>query len=303
MGNLWISGIEKEIDRCSKLYTGFSEGAGIIKETFDILESFYKSYDGDGLKFNIILPEPDQSAEMMRNNEGLTIRPDLNSELVCSLLFAVSKAILKRDSSLKLMLSDVERVIEDFRNENDARIDFEKIWELKDSLNKETGLAKDMTTFLFSIVLSSIYRRQLKTLIEVVRTDLWEGGECPVCGEKPHFGTLRFSDGAKQLECWLCGTTWLHIRIKCPFCSNEDQKQLGYFTLEDSEICRVSFCNHCCQYYKIFDARKFGGDGEITLTIHNLATLDYDLLAKKEGFNPGSGLEWINESEIVDRQD
>jgi len=41
----------------------------------------------------------------------------------------------------------------------------------------------------------------------------------------------------------------------------------------------------------------------LILAIHNLATLDYDFLAGKEGFSPCSGLEWVNESELPDRQD
>ena len=168
---------------------------------------------------------------------------------------------------------------------------------------KETVLEQDLATFLFPLMLSSLYRQYLQSSAEVLRTDLWEGGDCPLCGEKPHFGMLRPEDGAKQLECWLCGTRWVHTRIKCPFCNNEEQESLGYFTIEGNDICRVNFCKSCSHYYKIFDARKFQTDGDLILTVHNLATLDYDLKAREEGFTPGSGLEWVNEMEIANRQD
>ena len=157
--------------------------------------------------------------------------------------------------------------------------------------------------FLFSIALSSFYKQLLQSTAEVLQTDLWKEGNCPLCGEKPHYGLLRPEDGAKELECWLCGTKWVHTRIKCPFCSNQEQEELGYFTVENREICRINFCQQCCQYYKIVDARKFNTSGDIALAIHNLASLSHDLLARQEGFAPGSGLEWVNPKEIADRQE
>ncbi len=303
MDSLWITGYENEIERCKKLYDNFDEGAGFIKSVFDAISKYDDQHHTQIPPIDHLSPPAEESTEMMKQDQSLKLRPDLNAKQFSELFKTVCSEATKANPALKKIMSDLLNRTDIFLSGEGKVLSLEKIKEFRDLLKKEAAIENDMATFLFSIVLSSIYRRQFESIPMGLRTDLYEGGDCPLCGEQPHFGMLCPEDGAKVLECWLCGSRWLHSRVKCPYCSNEDREELGYFTIEGNDNCRVNYCLSCRRYYKIIDARNFNTDGNIVLTIHNLASLGYDILARKEGFSPGSGLEWVNENELSDRQD
>lgn len=290
---------EKVIKQCNKLYGGFKDADKVVGAVYATIDDYFKTYPLEPMP----VIDLEKSTEQMRSGISMDLNPHLKSAEVVSLLKKLSEALLKGNPKLKGTVASLHRRFDQFLANATSETSKEDILGLRDLLIKETMLEQDLATFLFSLVLSSFYRQHLEISSEALRTDLWEGGNCPLCGEKPHFGMLRAEDGAKQMECWLCSTTWVHDRVKCPYCNNEERDELGYFTVEGNDICRVQYCKSCCQYYKVFDARKFSVDGDVFLPIHNLATLAYDLLARQEGFTPGSGLEWVNESELPERQD
>jgi FdhE protein len=111
--------------------------------------------------------------------------------------------------------------------------------------------------------------------------DKWNYCHCPFCGSKPTMASLSKS-GKKHLYCGTCGQQWAYPRIKCPFCENDDQESLGYFQVEKDEGYRVNFCNKCERYIKTVDKRAL--EETASLDIEDLATLELDLLASKEGF-------------------
>jgi formate dehydrogenase maturation protein FdhE len=299
----WVAGYKQEIERCSKLYENFAEGAGFIGAVFEALEDYLKEQADYVHPVEEHLQDLEELKAKMRLDQSIRFRPEVDTGLFVALFKLVCAETVKVNPELKQVISQVVAKCEDYFSGYEDSVTLENVLEFNKMLVKETAMERDMATFLFSIVLSSIYRRQLENISEVLRTDLYGGGDCPLCGEKPHYGMLRAEDGAKQLECWLCGTSWVHTRVKCPYCNNEDREELGYFTVEGSDICRVNYCRSCCRYYKIFDARQLGADRDLILAIHHLASLDYDFLAGKEGFTSGSGLEWVNESELSDRKD
>lgn len=288
-----------EIERCTKLYSNFKDAEPFISGIHKAAYQFFKD--------NEVLPlstyDPDKSTEMMKSQESLALNPVIKTADFVELFRSLGKVMQKTNPGLKATVRSLNKMLDQLLSNSEAEIGKAEIFDFRDSLIKEGVLQQDMATFLFSFVLSSFYRQYLKTTAEVLRTDFWERGDCPLCGEKPHYGRLRPDDGAKQLECWLCGARWLHTRIKCPYCDNTDVETLGYFTAEDNEKVRVNYCQQCCLYHKIIDARKFRVDGELELSIHNLASLDYDFLARREGYSPGSGLEWVNREEIEEAQD
>ncbi len=300
MDRVWSDGYNDEIDRCQKYYCNFKEGAGFIRDVFSVLQDYYQKNPGKAMPIANLPLSIDKATDLMRKDQSLVFRPEIDRDLFCDLLNLSCHQIIKTNASLNNIVSDLKAKTEAFRATSDLSISLDKIEEFRETLLSETEIGNDLLAFLFSIVLSSIYRRLLEPISEVLRTDLYEGGDCPLCGEKPHYGMLKAEDGAKYLDCWLCGTRWMHARVKCPYCSNEEREELGYFTIDEEEICRVHYCQACCCYYKIFDTRQFNADGGIILAIHNLASLEFDLLARKEGFSSGSGLEWINEREIVE---
>jgi hypothetical protein len=303
--SLWSTGYNNEIDRCLKLYGNFKDGADFIRTVYNALRDYYLKHPEKTTPINKLPLPVDETNDLMRNDQSLAFRPEIDNDLFCNLLNLVCLQMLKTNPSLNKVINEIKHKTEDFCAKEGSSTNLESIQEFRNYLFAETEMENDLLTFLFFIVLSSIYRRQLEPISEVLRTDLYEGGDCPLCGEKPHYGMLKAEDGAKQLECWLCGTKWVHTRVKCPYCNNEEREELGFFTIDGKDHCRVNYCQACCRYYKIVDARQLEAEGDLILAIHNLATLEYDLLARKEGFSPGSGLEWVNESELMEvyRQD
>jgi FdhE protein len=110
----------------------------------------------------------------------------------------------------------------------------------------------------------------------------WSEGYCPICSREPKIGELKDEEGRRYLFCSQCGLEWRYKRVKCPFCGNEDQQALAYFTIEDEEKYRVDVCNECKRYIKTVDLRNT--KGEVNLDIEDIATLHLDILANDEGY-------------------
>jgi FdhE protein len=111
----------------------------------------------------------------------------------------------------------------------------------------------------------------------------WAEGYCPICGKEPKIGEIREEEGRRFLFCTQCGFEWRFRRIKCPFCGNEEQQTLAYFTIEGEEKYRVDVCHECKRYIKIVDFRE--SDEEANLDVEDIATLHLDMLANEEGYD------------------
>ena len=111
---------------------------------------------------------------------------------------------------------------------------------------------------------------------------IWLRGRCPVCGREPLMGKLEQEAGKRLLGCHLCRTEWVYKRLECPFCGNSDQEKLRFFYDEANPVYRVEVCDRCKTYLKTVDTRERAK--KVILFIENLATVDLDLVAKREGF-------------------
>ncbi|MBU2055369.1 MAG: formate dehydrogenase accessory protein FdhE [Proteobacteria bacterium] len=111
----------------------------------------------------------------------------------------------------------------------------------------------------------------------------WSEGYCPICGREPKIGEIRDEEGTRYLFCNQCGFEWSFLRIKCPFCGNEEQQTLAYFTVEEDEQRRVDVCNACKRYIKIVDFRETNQKAD--LDVEDIATLHLDMLANDEGYD------------------
>lgn len=111
----------------------------------------------------------------------------------------------------------------------------------------------------------------------------WSEGYCPICGREPKIGEIRDEEGTRYLFCNQCGFEWSFLRIKCPFCGNEEQQTLAYFTVEGDERRRVDVCNACKRYIKIVDFRETNQKAD--LDVEDIATLHLDMLANDEGYD------------------
>jgi FdhE protein len=117
---------------------------------------------------------------------------------------------------------------------------------------------------------------------DVIEKSEWAEGYCPVCSKEPKIAELREEEGFRYLYCNQCGFEWNYLRIKCPFCGNEDQQELAYFTIEGEEKYRVDVCNNCERYIKTVDFRKT--TERANLDVEDIATLHLDILASEEGY-------------------
>jgi len=117
---------------------------------------------------------------------------------------------------------------------------------------------------------------------DVVAQIGWHEGYCPICGREPKIGEVRGEAENRCLFCNQCGFEWQYETIKCPFCGNEEQQTLAYFTVEGDEHYRVDVCNKCKRYIKMVDFRHT--DKKVDLDVEDIATLHLDMLANDEGY-------------------
>jgi FdhE protein len=118
---------------------------------------------------------------------------------------------------------------------------------------------------------------------DIVRKAGWSEGYCPICGREPKIGEIRDDEGTRYLFCNQCGFEWEYRRIRCPFCGNEEQQTLAYFTIEEDDRYRVDVCNECKRYIKILDFRDTKEKPD--MDVEDIATLHLDMLANDEGYD------------------
>ena len=169
----------------------------------------------------------------------------------------------------------------------DGSFDFEKLV-LNSFYMQEDEPPIDMEEDFFDLIelfLEESLRPSLEVVAQkytgVIARSEWSEGYCPICGKEPKIGQIRGEDG-RFLFCNQCGFEWHYLRIKCPFCGNEEQQSLAYFTVEGDEQYRVDVCNECKRYIKIVDFRE--SKREPNLDVEDIATLHLDILANEEGY-------------------
>jgi len=286
---------QKDLKRCTRLYEGFTDAAPFFTAVYECVQEFFEKRP--------VKPgppvDPEQAEDSLRTGTSLQVNVPLDTKDMVDLLQSTGIVLAEANPKLKDAAGVLRKYAEQLAPDYPESILKQDVRDLCERLVSDGDWEQDLATFVYTLTLSSFYKRSLKDTAESLRTGLWVEGHCPLCGEKPHYGILRADDGAKELDCWLCGTGWVHTRIKCPYCGNEEQEDLGFFTIEGQETCRVNVCRRCHQYCKIIDGRRLKGAGRVFLDIHNLASLSYDLVARQEGFTPGSGLEWVNAEEMA----
>lgn len=292
--------IHEEVSLCSRIYPGFEEIGGSLRSVFDSADTFMAETDA-AEPMGIVLNQ-EEADERFRRGESLRLRPEVARDRFWEATATVCDGVIAMYPEVADLKEAVGQFRQDFVDEafpgSHETFDFADgaVTDLLTILPQGEALGRDLSTFIASLTLSCLYRWCLRDSHRL-DTGLWGEGHCPVCGHRPHFGLLRDDDGARVLECWLCSTRWMYPRLKCPFCQNVDHEELGYFVVESMDACRLHFCSKCNRYLKMFDLRQHQGDGSI-LAIHNLATLSCDLVAAREGFDPGSELQWIDAEKL-----
>ncbi len=112
----------------------------------------------------------------------------------------------------------------------------------------------------------------------------WTYGHCPVCGSAPKLADLSGEGGKRSLHCSLCETVWTYPRLQCPFCENDNRKDLSYLRAENEEGLRVDLCSRCGHYLKTIDLREL--PGPVIVPLDDVATWHLDLIAQKNIEDP-----------------
>jgi FdhE protein len=149
------------------------------------------------------------------------------------------------------------------------------------NMAEEVSLAPMVLKFLTHMALKPSLDTLKESVIERIQKDSWNYGYCPLCGSYPDMAYLG-EQGRRFLHCKLCGYKWHYPRLRCPFCENNEPKELGYFVSEEEEGFRVDFCKKCNRYIKTLDMRVI--DSPAPLELENLITLHLDMLAHEQGF-------------------
>src|SRR5271157_394910 len=172
----------------------------------------------------------------------------------------------------------------------DGSFNFEKM--ISDSFNstQDAEISEDIDDDVIDLVdlfLEESLRPALEKVVEKYGKSIakagWTEGYCPICGKEPKIGEIREEEGRRFLFCTQCGFEWCFMRIKCPFCGNEEQQTLAYFSIEGEEKYRVDVCNECKRYIKTVDFRET--KEEANLDVEDIATLHLDMLANEEGYD------------------
>jgi len=180
----------------------------------------------------------------------------------------------------------------------DSTIEFEKMIRdsfysmNEDALDNPDDLndlddSEDDVFDLVDLFLEESLRPAMEKVVEkygkLLQESGWSEGYCPICGKEPKIGEIKNEEGRRYLFCNQCGFEWHFKRIVCPFCGNDEQQALAYFTIEGDERYRVDVCNVCKRYIKMVDFRE--SKEEANLDVEDIATLHLDMLANEEGYD------------------
>lgn len=158
------------------------------------------------------------------------------------------------------------------------------------TLHDAIGLDADLVAFL---AVGSL-RPRLEAYFAGGREHLsdhdWVLGVCPCCGAPPGFSDVG-EDGRRRLACHLCGSGWTFSRLRCPFCGNDDSKELGRLDFEAGvdHGYFISTCGRCRGYIKELDRRVRWNGGPAL--VEDWGSPHFDLVARGAGYwRPGAPL-------------
>jgi FdhE protein len=144
----------------------------------------------------------------------------------------------------------------------------------------ELKIDPPILTLLVRLSLRPSLLATAQTLQNLMDLNQWNYGHCPVCGSAPKMADFTGEGGKRTLHCSLCETSWPYIRLRCPFCENDNIKELSYLRAENEEGLRVDLCGRCNNYLKTIDLREISGP--IILPLDDVATWHLDIIADKD---------------------
>jgi formate dehydrogenase maturation protein FdhE len=145
------------------------------------------------------------------------------------------------------------------------------------------GTSENLMRSIIQATMQPFLSSYAKALAGTIEQEAWRRGYCPVCGGIPDMAFLEKEVGARWLMCSRCDAMWIYQRLQCPYCGNQEQNTLSFYT-DEQEQYRVYICEVCKSYLKAVDLRKV--KSEVPLPLERLYTLDLDAQAKEYGYSP-----------------
>ncbi len=150
-----------------------------------------------------------------------------------------------------------------------------------------------MCYFLASFALMPFFVHS-RTQVDVDHeSEAWGHGHCPYCGGTPNVSYLKGKKGKRMHACSVCLAVYRAPRIQCPYCLEQRQEKLKYFTADAVKDAQVCVCDSCKNYMKICDMREYEKFAPLPY-VDDVKTLLLDVMALQQGYeNPVVSL-WLS---------
>jgi len=147
--------------------------------------------------------------------------------------------------------------------------------------DSNSGIDGGLLVFVIHTALRPFLRAYADALSRFVDAGAWYRGYCPICGGEPDMAAQEKSGGRRRLLCSRCDAEWAYRRLGCPFCGNDDPKDLAFFPSDD-QVYRLAVCERCHRYVKTVDLRET--PTERPLAAERVLTAGMDVAAQNTGY-------------------
>ena len=233
--------------------------------------------------------EMDEAILNLKRKEGFPLVDKRDLKLDISAATALFKRLCERLKENEKVSQDMDRIIEAV---NSKELDLTELFQKVVAEDREYVVQasdrlkvqeKGLLLFLSENSLRPIFEAYEDKLKDYVDQEQWWRSYCPVCGSKPVMAELIGRERKKFLICSCCGHQWRFMRMKCPFCENEERRKFKYFfTEKEGRAYRVETCQKCKKYIKTVDTEEL--DEEVIAPVEDVGTLYLDVLAMREGY-------------------
>lgn len=279
------------IDKLKKRIDSVVKERPSHKEVLKFLKEVMTEQDMIRSKVKTVPVEIEEENIKVKIKEGFPLvdKRDLTLDIASATrLFRRLCKVLNRS---KKASRDAERIIQALRSKD---INLAELFkqagtengEYITALSKKLKVKEDVLSFLARNSIKPIFEAYANELRGYVDQETWWRGYCPICGSKPFMAELKDeggAEGARFLVCSSCSYEWRFMRLKCPFCENDNHEKLrNFYTEKEGKAYRVDVCEKCKRYIKTIDTQELGK--EVIPLVEDMGTLYLDVLAQKEGY-------------------
>jgi FdhE protein len=147
--------------------------------------------------------------------------------------------------------------------------------------DSNSGVDGGLLVFVIHSALRPFLRAYAEALTPLVDSSSWYRASCPICGGEPDMATLEKSGGRRRLLCSRCDAEWTYRRLGCPYCGNDEPKDLAFYPTDDN-VYRLAVCERCRRYIKTIDLRETRT--ERPMAAERVLTAGMDVAANETGY-------------------